>query len=49
MSQENDSSKIIASIIVGVFSAIVGGFMLNIFAGVIFGFLLFVFLISHDD
>lgn len=49
MEQQNDSSKIIASILVGVFTAIVGSAMLNIAAGIIGGIVMFIFLLCHDD
>lgn len=49
MAQQNDSSKIIASVLVGVFTVIVGSVMLNTAAGIIGGIVMFVFLLCHDD
>jgi hypothetical protein len=49
MTQKNDSSKILAALLVCVFTVIVGWAMLNISAGIIGGIAMFVFLISHDD
>lgn len=49
MAQQNDSSKIIVSILIGVFTAMVGSAMLNTAAGIIGGIVMFVFLLCHDD
>lgn len=49
MAQQNDSSKIIASVLIGVFTVIVGSVMLNTAAGIIGGIVMFVFLLCHDD
>lgn len=49
MSQENDNTKIIPALLVGVFTVIVGTAMLNIAAGIIGGIAMFIFLICHDD
>lgn len=49
MSQKNDMPKILASLLVGIFTAIVGSAMLNTAAGIIGGIVMFVFLLCHDD
>ncbi len=49
MSQKNDNSKILASLIVGGFTVIIGWVILNTAAGIIGGIVMFVFLLCHDD
>lgn len=49
MSQENDMPKILASLLVGIFTAIIGSAMLNTAEGIIGGIVMFVVLLCHDD
>lgn len=46
--QQNDSSKIVAALIVGAVSVIIGSFMANVFAGIVIGGLIAIFLIADD-
>jgi len=49
MAQENNTPKILACLLVGIFTLFVGWAMLNIAVGIIGGIVMFVFLLCHDD